>query len=639
MKKTNIYVKEMFACLALAAILMIPCQASAADATLQGSDTLYHDISYEEELNEAANVLSLGDTSNVTSNLVLPYSYGIHVNISWESSDENVIDLKGKVSAPIDSDQTITLTARLSSTKTDETKTKEFKVHVPKASIEEVLEQDAKTAHEYIDYIINNGYTLPDSDKLGVRSEIKWELASGEAEIKDGKIVKTAQSEERQPIELKAVLTYEGQKQTLNVKNIVLLDEYEAYILSYFAGKNESKEMYMGYSYDGVHWMRLNSADAVLTPQKGVRQIRDPFIMRKKDGSFAVFATNGWSSPMISIWDSENLDSFENERLCKLSEKGGVASGFHVWAPECNYDPITDQYYVYWSDPDANNGVGQIYYNTTPDLEQYSEAGVFFEREFFIIDASIKKYNGDYYMVYDDATGDNDTGNGGRRIYAAKADSLEPGAFYPYSGVLSEGVAEGPFLFQNFKDGSWFAYYDYYSKHKFGYTVIDDITTDNWQYRGICETMPWKEVRHGGVIPVTKKELDRILSAWALDDPALIELDEVPEITVLAGSKTSSLNLPKTVTGVLSDGNIIDIPVTWDTKKLSLDKEGNAEITGTLGSADYRYANEQNTVAKINVTIKKRNTSLSTVLLCIAACLAIVAIASAIIRKRRAHHC
>ncbi len=612
--------------------------AHAADATLQNADTLYHDISYEEELAEAVSVLNLGDLSQVTSNLVLPHSYGIHVNISWKSSNEKVIDTNGKVITPVDEDKDIILTAELSSTKINQTEKKEFEVHVPKASAEDILEQDAKTAQEYIDYMINNGYVLPDSKELGIRSDISWKLTAGEAQLNGNKVEKTKSSAERQPVEFRADLTWEGARKSIEIKNITLLDEYAGYILSYFAGKKESKEMYLGYSYDGIHWMRLNSADAVLSPRKGVRQIRDPFIMRKKDGSFAVFATNGWSSPMITLWDSEYLETFENERLCKLSEPGGAASGYHTWAPECNYDPITDQYYIYWSDPSANGGVGQIYYNTTADFEAFSPAAVFFEREFYVIDASIKKYKGDYYMIYQDATGESDEGTGGRRVYMAKADSLKPGTFYPYCGVLSEGVAEGPFLLQNFKDQSWFAYYDYYAEHKFGYASIADITQDDWTYHGISKTMPWEEVRHGGAIPVTQKELDKILDAWAKDDPELIHLIEPNEVSAKTGSKPSSLKLPKTIKAQFSDGNLTDLPVTWNTNNISLEEEQSITIQGTLQQSNCHYTNTESLTPQI--TIKVRSSGFPTLIVSMAAAIIMVLLLLTVIfghlfRKKR----
>lgn len=578
----------------------------AAPQAIQESDELYHGISFEEELAEAEQVLSLGDTSNQTTNLVLAHSYGLHVNIAWASSDEAVVDLQGKVILPADEDKDVTLTATLSSTKTENTKTKTFTIHVPKASATDILERDAKDAMEYVDYIVNTGYKLPDSAELGIRSQIVWKLTAGEAQLKDNVITKTDKSAERQHIELKGILTYEGETKEISLANMTLLDEYAGYILSYFAGKEESKEMYIGYSYDGIHWMRLNNADAVLTPTLGDEQIRDPFIMRKKDGSFAIFCTDGWNGNELTIWDSEYLTSFNNERLCIMREgKKAInpdgPSGFHTWAPECNYDPITDQYIIYWSDPKGNNQHGQTYYNTSTDLLTFSEPGILFGLKTPMIDASIKKYKGDFYMVYNDSTGDNSEESTGRRIYMAKADSLEAGAFYPYEGALSEQVAEGPFLFQNFETGSWMAYYDFYQLHKFGVTTIDDITTDKWEYWGINETMPWDEVRHGGVIPVTQKELDKIFEKWKTEEPEIIEITETESITAYVGDNADDLKLPENVTVILADGSSVQIPVNWDTSGISTESTGTCTISGTLSESDYAEKGDLKTALTIEI--------------------------------------
>lgn len=615
--------------------------AFAAPKAIQESDELYHGISFEEELAEAEQVLSLGDTSNQTGNLVLAHSYGLHVNIDWASSDEAVVDLQGKVILPTDSDKDVTLTATLSSTKTETTKTKTFTVHVPKASAADILERDAKDTMEYVDYIVNTGYKLPDSTELGIRSEIVWELTAGEAQLKDNIITKTDKADERQHIELKGTLTYEGETKEISLANMTLLDEYAGYILSYFAGKEESKEMYIGYSYDGIHWMRLNNADAVLTPTLGDEQIRDPFIMRKKDGSFAIFCTDGWNGNELTIWDSEYLTSFDNERLCVMKEgKKGInpdgPSGFHTWAPECNYDPLTDQYIIYWSDPKGNNQHGQTYYNTSSDLLTFSEPGILFGRETPMIDASIKKYKGDFYMVYNDFTGDNSEESTGRRIYVAKADSLEAGAFYPYEGALSEQVAEGPFLFQNFENGSWMAYYDFYQLHKFGVTTIDDITTDKWEYWGINETMPWDEVRHGGVIPVTRKELDKIFEKWKTEEPEIIEICETAGITGHVGDTAKDLKLPEKVSVMLADGSLTEAPVVWDTKNLATDEPGSCTITGTLDKTD--LVEKEDLQASLSIEIVEKpagNTVLIIVIIAVAVAAAGAVVTVLFIRKKK----
>lgn len=610
MKKNTIKVLAAALVLSISIVSHPAFTVSGAPKAIQESDDYYHALSYEDELIEAEQVLDLGDISNRTTNLVLAHSYGLHVNIHWESSDEAVIDLQGKVTLPMNADKDVTLTATLTSTKTDTTKTKTFTVHVPKSTTSEILEQEAIEVQEYVDYILNTGYTLPDAKELGIRSEISWEIVSGEAEIKDNKIIKTENSAERQPLELKITLTLGGETKEVILKNITLLDEYVGYILSYFAGKEESKEMYLGYSYDGIHWMRLNNADAVLTPTMGDEEIRDPFIMRKKDGSFAILCTDGWNGNELTIWDSENLVRFENERLCVMKEERGLSannpSGYHTWAPECNYDPITDTYYIFWSDPYGNDKLGnQIYYNSSSDLLTFSAPNIFFEREFDIIDASIHKYKGDYYMVYDDKTGDNEETTTGRRIYVAKADSLKPGTFYPYSGCISEQVCEGPFLLQDFRTESFMAYYDYYQKHKFGLTTIEDITTDDWVYEGISETMPWDEVRHGGAIAVTQKEMDAILTKWALEEPEIIAVNETESVTAYTNDKIENLKLPKKISVTLADGNIVDVPVNWNTEKLSLKETGSVEITGTLSKSNYTAKADLEAKLKIQIQEKE----------------------------------
>lgn len=482
---------------------------------LRTREVKYQDRSYEDELKEAVTVTTIGDATAVTDDLILPVSYGIHVNITWKSSAEDVISTKGKVTPSLKKDQTVTLTATFTSTMLDEKETKEFQVTVKKMSEKDVLERDAKDVQEYIDYMVNDGYALPTAKEMDIESKVTWKVQSGEAEIKKGKLVKKKNAAEREPLVLEATLEYKGEKKTVTLNNLTLLDPYAGYILSYFGGLNKSKEMYLGYSTDGVNWKSLKGGQVVLSNTESSEEMRDPMIIRKKDGSFAIFATDGWTSPYIGIWDSEDLVAYENQRMVQVSYPGvnGIV-GYRAWAPEANYDPITDQYYIYWSDPDSNNGLGKIYYNTSEDLVTVSQPDVFFEREYKIIDASIKKYKGDYYMVYDDATGDNDTGNGGRMIYMAKADSLEAGTFRPYCGVLSEGMAEGPFLLQNYETGSWMVYFDYFKEHLFGYATIEDLMEDNWKYQGVSKTMPAKDVRHGGAIPVTQKELDRILEAF-----------------------------------------------------------------------------------------------------------------------------
>lgn len=618
--------KSIFLAILLTAASLMPRYAYAEEQNPRDNKIKYHELSYEDELAEAKEKLDLGDISNVTKNLVLAHSYGVHIKIEWKSSDETLIDTEGKVVNPTEEEKTVTLTAKLTSSMTDKTESAVFEVTLPKMSPEELLENDSRIVQEYVDYIVNTGYQLPDADELGIRSALSWELTAGNAEIKNGRLFKTKDAKERQPVTLKAVLTYEDKTKETELSQIVLLDEYTAYILSYFAGVNESKEMYIGYSFDGTHWMRLNEGNAVLKPRKGNKQIRDPYIMRKKDGSFAVFATNGWNSDAVTVWDSGDLAVFENERLLKVTQKEYKGlSGRYAWAPECNYDPVTELYYIYWSDPDT----GKTWYNTSLDLLDASMPDVFYEANTNMIDASIKKYKGDYYMVYNDAYGNNEGLDGGRMIYGAKADSLEAGAFHPYWGTLSEPIAEGPFLLYDFKKDRWTVYYDYYSKHKFGVNTIKNINDDNWEYKGISETMPSEELRHGGAIPVTQKELDRIIEAWGKEEPDILSLEKIPQITIKVGDKEYLKKLPKTVPALLGDGSRAELAVQWDTEHFSNNEECVQKLTGVL--KDTTYANASGLKAEAEVKVVKSGNLLFLILLGTAA---VILIAGAVVLVR-----
>ncbi len=605
---------------------------------VRDSEMLYHEISYEDELKEAYDNTDLGDLSSVTDNLMLPLSYGIHVSIRWESSDEKIVSADGEITNPSDKDgdKKVTLTATFTSNKTDKSLQKDFEITVKSLSTEEILKKEAAMTASYIDYILNDGYLLPDKKDIGITSDISWSVSEGEASItEDNTLVKTDKSSEREPVKLQAVLTNEGVSQTVDIDNIILLDKYAGYIMSFFGGNDDKKTVHLAYSYDGEHFFALNDGNTILKTKQSIKyqELRDPFIMRKKDGSFAVLATNSWRSTSIYLWDSENLTSFDNERTAVLSVKDVVGlSGFHTWAPECNYDRGTDTYTVYWSDPEADNNNGKTYYNTSSDLKTFSQPGILYSIEGTMIDASIKKYNGYYYMVYNDAYGDNDTGLGGKIIYMAKSASLTPGSFRQISGALSPAgtVSEGPFLFQNFKDKSWYVFYDHYSLHKFGSVKTSDITSDNWDYLGVSTTMPTENIRHGGVIAVTEKELNAIIDTYRKSEPVLSQIVTPDEITVFKDSKDYSL--PKHISVILSDGQTVSKNVKWNESDINTSTEGRIVIKGEVSVDDAGEAT--NVSLTINV-IKKPENNMITVIVIISVAVILTASISAIIIKRK----
>lgn len=570
--------------LAMGLVLAMAGSIGAGDAekeNVRKRDMLYREISYEDELTEAKNSIDLGDVSAVTKDLILPQSYGVHVNINWESSKERVISKAGKVTIPEEKegDQKVTLTATLSSTMMDETESVMIEVTVKTLPEEEYLNVEAAKVQNYVDYILNDGELLPGQEDIGLACELSWNVVSGNAEIEGGRLRKTEAAAEREPVVLEAELKKGSSKKTIILKNRLLLEKYEGYILSFFGGNDDRKSVHLAYSLDGINWEPLNNGETILTAEamlkKKKEELRDPFIIRKKDGSFELLVTNGWTSDSVHLWDSPDLVTFENERTSVLSVEGSVGlSGRHVWAPECNYDPVTDEYTVYWSDPEAGDDNGNTYYNTTKDFLTFSEPGILYDRDITMIDASIKKYKGRYYMVYNDSYGDNETGKGGKIIYMAASDSLELGSFRQISGAISPAgiISEGPFLMEDFRTGEWYAMYDHYGLHKYGVSKTEDLESDAWEYLGISETMPTDNIRHGGALPVTEKELEQVIDAWGSEEQKAswkAELSKVQEeARGKAAEKEASDKEEKTEKqNKKAEGNVFTLvlknPVTW----------------------------------------------------------------------------
>jgi hypothetical protein len=71
---------------------------------------------------------------------------------------------------------------------------------------------------------------------------------------------------------------------------------YSAYVMGYFKeSPNQSGDSYalhLAVSNDGLNWMPLNQNNPVATPTAGMQGLRDPYILRRQDGTFVVLATD-----------------------------------------------------------------------------------------------------------------------------------------------------------------------------------------------------------------------------------------------------------------------------------------------------------------------------------------------------------
>jgi len=319
------------------------------------------------------------------------------------------------------------------------------------------------------------------------------------------------------------------------------LDATVGWVLSYFGPEQDvaADSLHLAYSTDGLQWTRLGSgAPAYQLNGIGSNHIRDPFILRRQDGSFTYLATDWtlsnndedyWNHPSskILIADSQDLIAFTNPRLLTLTSfEGARGKPMHAWAPEAYYDPVGEQYAIVWSGNDRTD-YNRIYVSYTKDFEGLlnPEPEVLFDPGYSVIDATITTWNGASYLFFKDETdrdGGETTGSG-KDIQAARAASegLAAGSFIRADpSYISRGKnqasrqnTEGPFIIKDPERELWYLYADFFTQGgKFGCwsTSRLDATASDWKRLAEDEYRLPPGVRHANAVRVSQPELDAL---------------------------------------------------------------------------------------------------------------------------------
>lgn len=163
-------------------------------------------------------------------------------------------------------------------------------------------------------------------------------------------------------------------------------DSSGAYIMPYYTSNTSGTSMtymddslHLAYSYDRINWVALNDNNGILfkmnkgygaSPTNG-QQIRDPFLLRKQDGTFVLLATattsaGATTSSSIFAWDTTDLIHYSNERAIVMNNASLAAK-----KPQAAYDSTAGNYVIYWTDGT------KVYANTTNDFVSASTNTVY----------------------------------------------------------------------------------------------------------------------------------------------------------------------------------------------------------------------------------------------------------------------
>ena len=253
------------------------------------------------------------------------------------------------------------------------------------------------------------------------------------------------------------------------------VDERQYYVFTSFH-EPADEGLRLLYSEDGIRWDSI--AGTMLRPQIGMNILRDPSIIRDREGTFHLVWTIAWKGDTgFGYARSKDLVNWSEQR--RIPAMDNVPSTQNVWAPEWFYDDERDVYMIIYAScvVDAGFEVGieeeknnhRLYCVTTRDFEHFSDPELFYDPGFSCIDATlVKRGDHDYVMVVKDNTRPN------RNIKVAFAEHAA-GPYGPASEPFTEMFCEGPSVAK--VGDAYYIYYDAYRHFAYEAARTEDFQT------------------------------------------------------------------------------------------------------------------------------------------------------------------
>jgi hypothetical protein len=295
-------------------------------------------------------------------------------------------------------------------------------------------------------------------------------------------------------------------------------EELSYYLFAYFVGNGEDG-LHLLHSTDGITWQKVAGGRSLLKPEVGRdRLMRDPAVVTGPDGTFHMVWTVSWGERAIGYSSSQDLIIWTPQRFLPVMEHEPTAR--NCWAPEAFYDAGTKQFIICWATtipgkfPDTDGQIRRdandpgydhrMYYVTTPDFEELSEAKLFYDHGFNVIDATLIQDNERYAMILKDET--DRPHKPEKNLRVALADKALGPYGPPSAPITGKYWAEGPTAI---KIGEkWHVYFDKYTEHKYGLVTSRDLK--EWTDESDKLRMP-NGVRHGTAFQVTPEVAEGVL--------------------------------------------------------------------------------------------------------------------------------
>ena len=329
---------------------------------------------------------------------------------------------------------------------------------------------------------------------------------------------------------LLAALAWGTPLQVSAAKKAATNNKYAGYLFAYFEGSgNQQEHLRFAISEDAKNWYALNDNQPVIASDSISTSggIRDPHILRGKDGCYYIVATdmntvkNGWKdNPGIVLMKSKDLVNWTHSKIVlKEDYKEHFSDAYWVWAPQTIYDKKAKKYMIYFTlqrTGDGRKSLVTYYAYANKDFTGFeSEPKVLFNAKYGCIDNDIIERKGIYHMFYKGNIKNAEGKEIQNGIQQATAKSLkgpwkEDFKFIDAYADSKTGV-EGSGVFKLNDKNEYVLMYDLYGSGRYEYQTSKDLNTFSTKPESFRKDF---FPRHGTVCSVTKDEMERLQQKW-----------------------------------------------------------------------------------------------------------------------------
>ena len=301
--------------------------------------------------------------------------------------------------------------------------------------------------------------------------------------------------------------------------NSVAVRNETVYLFSSFRGEREG--LYLAWSEDLYNWTEI--AGLHLKPAIGDNVMRDPFIMMGPGGIIHMVWTTGWGRRDIGYASTRDLINWSEQKLIPVM--GSKPKARNCWAPKIFYDEAEKQWLIVWSTwlddgtfgpPELPHTSKQhrIFYVTTKDFKDFSEAKLLFDPGYSCIDAYLLK-DGDEYLLFfkDERYNDLEVFTPAHQnIRMARGKS----PYGPFGSISEPITGKGPGKWHNEGPcavkhrGEYYVFYDHHSGEEY-FGAVKSENLKSWVDVSEKMNVP-KGFKHGSIIRVPKRVTTNLVS-------------------------------------------------------------------------------------------------------------------------------